>query len=72
MSQEMTIEVIINGEPKQIGAAASLQDLIEHLDLPKVRIAVEHNLEIVPRARWSATTLAHGDKLEIVHFVGGG
>ena len=36
------------------------------------RVAVELNLEIVPRARWEATTLKDGDKLEVVHFVGGG
>ena len=46
--------------------------LIEQLDLPRQRIAIEHNLEIVSKTKWAETVLHDGDRLEIVHFVGGG
>lgn len=66
------IEIIVNGEPREITAGASLADLVAQLQLPSQRIAIELNLAIVPKAVWSATILQAGDKLEIVHFVGGG
>lgn len=66
------IEIIVNGEPCEITAGASLADLVAQLQLPSQRIAIELNLAIVPKAVWSATILQAGDKLEIVHFVGGG
>ena len=72
MSEQPTIEVIVNGEANRIGTGATLFDLIEQLQLTPQRIAVEYNLEIVSRPRWSETRLRDGDKLEIVHFVGGG
>jgi sulfur carrier protein len=54
----------INGEQREV--------LVEHLGMKADRIAVELNLEIVPRPGWSNVDLKEGDKLEIVHFVGGG
>lgn len=72
MSATQTIEVTINGEPRRIEFGASLVRLIEELQLPPQRIAIEHNLEIITRSRWAETTLREGDRLEIVHFVGGG
>lgn len=62
----------INGQAREFGAAATLEELIAELGLKQDRVAVEHNREIVPRAQWAATALADGDRLEIVHFVGGG
>ena len=63
----------INGEERSIAIEpASLAELLDHLGLKADRVAVELNREIVPRDRWSATHLSDGDKLEIVHFVGGG
>lgn len=62
----------INGQPREFAALATLEDLIAELGLKQDRVAVEHNREIVPRAQWPATPLADGDRLEIVHFVGGG
>ncbi|MFM8393312.1 MAG: sulfur carrier protein ThiS [Acidobacteriota bacterium] len=72
MGAEPIIEVLVNGEPNRIATGATLLDLIEQLNLTPQRIAIEHNLEIVSRPRWSETPLRDGDKLEIVHFVGGG
>jgi thiamine biosynthesis protein ThiS len=46
--------------------------LIAHLGLDARKVAVEHNLSIVPRSLWPATALVEGDRIEIVHFVGGG
>jgi thiamine biosynthesis protein ThiS len=62
----------INGVEKQYGEALSLADLIEELGMKGDRVAVELNREIVPRAQWEQTKLHEGDKLEVVHFVGGG
>ena len=72
VSEQPTIEVIVNGEANRLASGSTLLDLIEHLQLTPQRIAIEHNLEIVTKARWAETPLQDGDKLEIVHFVGGG
>ncbi|MBS1788342.1 MAG: sulfur carrier protein ThiS [Acidobacteria bacterium] len=66
------MEITINGESRPIPAGASVTDLVSLLDLSAVRLAVELNLSILPRAAWPETKLQAGDKLEIVHFVGGG
>jgi thiamine biosynthesis protein ThiS len=66
------MRLIINGEEKTYPDALSLAQLIEQLDMKGDRVAVELNREIVPRAQWPQTPLNEGDKLEIVHFVGGG
>jgi thiamine biosynthesis protein ThiS len=64
--------LIINAEPRNFPDGLTLSALIAQLGMKADRVAVELNLEIVPRERWEATTLKDGDKLEIVHFVGGG
>ncbi len=68
------MRLLINGIERELGGVAErLQDLVvRHLGLTPDRIAVELNREIVPRGKWSETELRDGDKLEIVHFVGGG
>jgi thiamine biosynthesis protein ThiS len=66
------MQVEINGEPHEISDTLTLSALIESLGMKGDRVAVEHNLQIVPRSQWDAVILAPGDKLEIVHFVGGG
>ncbi len=55
-----------------MASPASLQDLIAAVGLKGDRVAVEHNGNIVPRAAWADTALTDADRLEIVHFVGGG
>jgi thiamine biosynthesis protein ThiS len=62
----------INGEIRDFPSPLSLSSLIEQLGMKQDRVAVELNHDIVPRDRWAATSLADGDRLEIVHFVGGG
>ncbi|MBZ5530715.1 MAG: sulfur carrier protein ThiS [Acidobacteriia bacterium] len=62
----------INGEPRTFPNGLTVAGLVAHLGMKADRVAVELNLEIVPRTNWEATVLKDGDKLEIVHFVGGG
>ncbi|MFL6275184.1 MAG: sulfur carrier protein ThiS [Blastocatellia bacterium] len=64
--------IVLNGEPKEIPASLTVTELIETLGLPSERLAIEVNRRIIRRADWPATTLAEGDKVEVVHFVGGG
>ena len=66
----MTLQ--LNGEPREFPDGLTVAALVEHLGMKADRVAVELNLEIVPRPNWAATNLKEGDKLEIVHFVGGG
>lgn len=72
VNEQPTIEISINGEPRTIAAGYSVTDLVALLELSAVRLAIELNLSILPRAAWAETKLQAGDKLEIVHFVGGG
>jgi thiamine biosynthesis protein ThiS len=62
----------LNGVRRDFPEGLNVSALVEHLGMKADRVAVELNLEIVPRANWQATQLKDGDKLEIVHFVGGG
>ncbi len=66
------IEVTLNGAPHRLAPGTSIAGLLGQLELEAAKVAVERNLEIVPRSTFAAVTLAPGDKLEIVHFVGGG
>jgi sulfur carrier protein len=66
------LEVEVNGESVSIAAGATIADLLRHLSLDHRRVAVELNLQVVPRADHAARHLSPGDRLEIVTFVGGG
>ena len=66
------MRVELNGEPKELDEGATLSTLIEQLSLAPERVAVELNRDVVRRADWPATQLSDGDRVEIVHFVGGG
>ncbi|HVW78852.1 MAG TPA: sulfur carrier protein ThiS [Alloacidobacterium sp.] len=69
------MQLVINGHSKNftaLSASATVADLVAQLGLKNDRVAIEHNGEIVPRSSWAETLLHAGDKLEIVHFVGGG
>jgi thiamine biosynthesis protein ThiS len=66
------VQVIINGEAHDLEGPILLSELLERLNLKPGRIAIERNLELVPRANWASTTVSDGDRIEIVHFVGGG
>lgn len=66
------IAITINGEPRRVAAGLSVAGLVAELGLNPKKVAVERNLEIVPRSTHVDVMLADGDQLEIVHFVGGG
>ena len=68
----MSVEITLNGETKRLDAPTSVRGLLEGLGLDPAKIAVERNLEIVPRSTYADVAVANGDKLEIVHFIGGG
>ena len=62
----------INGEEREFTGVATLFELIGQLGMKPDRVAIELNRELIPRERWPGTQLSDDDKLEIVHFVGGG
>jgi thiamine biosynthesis protein ThiS len=66
------MKLFINGEDREFSAPLSLSALIQQLGMKTDRVAIELNRNIVARERWAETNLAEGDRLEIVHFVGGG
>ena len=68
----MTVEITLNGETRRLDQPVSVRGLLESLGLDPAKIAVERNLEIVPRSTYGEVALAPGDRLEIVHFIGGG
>jgi sulfur carrier protein len=70
-----TLTIQLNGQPRtfdSLTGATDLANLIQLLGLKEDRIAVEHNGDIVTRKAWRVTLIQHHDRLEIVHFVGGG
>jgi len=69
MSGSITIQ--LNGE-EQIIHAGSLSDMVEELGLSKRMIAIERNLEVVPKSQYDSTQLEAGDRIELVHMIGGG
>jgi thiamine biosynthesis protein ThiS len=70
LQMESTIHV--NGESRPTIPGATVIDLLRQLGLEDGRVAIERNLEILPRQKWSQTLVIAGDRYEIVHFVGGG
>ena len=68
----MNITIRLNGQEKDVEAGLTLDELLRRLELPDRRVAVERNLEVVPRDRYGATPVEAGDRLEIVTLVGGG
>ncbi len=66
------MRLTVNGEVKEAPDQATLAGFLASLGIEGARVAVERNLEIAPRSLWATITLADGDQLEIVQFVGGG
>ena len=66
------MRLTVNGEEMELAEAATIAALVATLGLDQRKLAVERNLEIVPRSAYAATGLSHGDRIEIVAFVGGG
>lgn len=66
------MRLTVNGEERSFEAIGVVADLVASLGLDARKVAVERNLEIVPRSAYGATFLRDGDRIEIVHFIGGG
>ena len=64
--------IFINGEARELDGVLTLAGLLDTLELPKQRVAVELNERVIRKQDWEATVIANNDKLEVVHFVGGG
>jgi thiamine biosynthesis protein ThiS len=67
-----TLRLTVNGEPRAFAGPLTVADLLRALAVDARQVAVERNLELVPKARFADTELADADRLEIVTFVGGG
>ena len=66
------MKVFVNGEMREIEREVNLTELLENFSLPQERIAVELNREVVRKKDWENIQIKDADKIEIVHFVGGG
>jgi len=66
------IQIVVNGEMREVPTGLGVTGLLSHLGLPAERVAMERNLEILPRSEWISTAVLPGVRYEIVHMVGGG
>lgn len=66
------MEININGESRDVPDPITIEGLVTHLGLQSDRLAVERNREVVSRRQWDAIVLEEYDRIEIIHFVGGG
>lgn len=64
--------IFINGEARELEGVETLSNLLDKLGLPKQRIAIEVNRKVIRKQEWDTAVIADQDKIEIVHFVGGG
>lgn len=64
--------IVLNGETRKIEFETDLARLLDHFELPKQRIAIELNGSVIRRSDWAETLVSDGDRIEVVHFVGGG
>jgi sulfur carrier protein len=66
------MRLVVNGEEREVGASTTVMQLLASIGLGDTLVAVERNEEVVPRAQHESTALNDGDRVEVVHFVGGG
>ena len=66
------MKILINGETKEISTELNLSELLKRFSLPSKRVAIELNKEVVRKKDWENIKITEGDRLEVVHFVGGG
>lgn len=66
------MDILVNGEARQVAEGTTVRLLLDELQIHATRVAVEVNLEIVPKSAYADHTLHDNDKIEVVHFVGGG
>ena len=67
-----SISITVNGERREVPGGLTVAALLNHISLTPDRVAIERNLDILPRAQWQEMLVQPGDRYEIVHFVGGG
>jgi thiamine biosynthesis protein ThiS len=72
MAMQTAISIVVNGEKREVRPGVMVADLLVPLGLDSGRVAIERNLEILPRPAWAQTPVEPGDRYEIVQFVGGG
>jgi len=72
MKMDAAISIVVNGEKREANSGATVADLLVVLGLDSGRVAIERNLEILPRPAWTQTPVEPGDRYEIVQLVGGG
>ena len=72
MTLDGSLSVRINGEHRRVPGGTTIAELVNELGLDPLRVAVERNLEVVPRSTLADVTVEDGDAFEVVHFVGGG
>jgi sulfur carrier protein len=66
------MRLVVNGEERQVGQSTTVKQLLASMGLADTLVAVERNEEVVPRAQHEGAELTEGDRVEVVHFVGGG
>ena len=66
------VSIVLNGERREIPSELALDKFLEHFELPLQRVAVEVNKNVVRKSLWPDTIIKNADKIEVVHFVGGG
>ena len=72
MSLDASLSVRVNGEHRRVPGGMSVAEMVNQLGLDPLRVAVERNLEVIPRSTLGQVSVEDGDDFEIVHFVGGG
>jgi sulfur carrier protein len=66
------MKIRINGDEQEVPDGLNVRAMLDHLGMNGTRVAIERNLEILPRTDWTGTQVQNNDSFEIVHFVGGG
>ena len=72
LAQGAALMIVVNGEQRAFQSGATVADLLIAIGIENGRVAIERNLQILPRAEWATTQVAADDRYEIVQFVGGG
>ena len=72
MGENRLMTIFINGEARELDGVSTLAGLLDALELPKQRVAIELNKHVIRKQDWDSTTVSNNDKVEVVHFVGGG
>ncbi len=66
------MKIILNGEEINLDQISNIFDLVKKFDLDTKKVAVERNLEVIPQSEFGETNINEGDRIEIIHFIGGG